>query len=72
VSCETDPFHAQRLLPFLFQTTQIYGLNRIYVVDLDGSAPREIAGEFLSRKAVGLSNSPLSAAWHPDGKRVSI
>jgi len=56
----------------LFQTTQVYGLNRIYVVDLDGSAPREIAAEFLSRKAVGLWNSALSAAWHPDGKRVSI
>ena len=56
----------------LFQTTQVYGLNRIYVVDLDGSAPREIAAEFLSRKAVGLWNSALSGAWHPDGKRVSI
>jgi Tol biopolymer transport system component/DNA-binding winged helix-turn-helix (wHTH) protein len=56
----------------LFQTAQVYGLNRIYVVDLDGSAPREIAAEFLSRKAVGLGNSALSAAWHPDGKRVSI
>ena len=56
----------------LFQTAQVYGLNRIYVVDLDGSAPREIAAEFLSRKAVGLENSVLSAAWHPDGKRVSI
>ena len=56
----------------LFQTAQVYGLNRFYVVDLDGSAPREIATEFLSRKAVELRNGALSAAWHPDGKRVSI
>ena len=56
----------------LFQTAQVYGLNRIYVVDLDGSAPREIAAEFLSSKAVGLGNSALSAAWHPDGKRVTV
>jgi Tol biopolymer transport system component/DNA-binding winged helix-turn-helix (wHTH) protein len=56
----------------LFQTAQIYGLNRIYVVDFNGSAPREIAAEFLSRKPIGLWNRALSAVWHPDGKRVSI
>ena len=30
----------------LFQTTRTFGLNRIYVVDLDGSAPRGDRAEF--------------------------
>ena len=51
----------------LFQTTHFPNLNRIHVVGLDGSAPREIAADFKSRHP-----ETLSAAWHPDGKRVSI
>jgi len=57
----------------LFQTSQVFGLNRIYLVDLDGSVPREILAEFLLRNPVGVYwHRALSAAWHPDGKRVSI
>jgi Tol biopolymer transport system component/DNA-binding winged helix-turn-helix (wHTH) protein len=57
----------------LFQTTLIFGLNGIYVVDLDGSAPREILAEFLLRNPLGVYwHRALSATWHPDGKRVSI
>jgi Tol biopolymer transport system component/DNA-binding winged helix-turn-helix (wHTH) protein len=51
----------------LFQTTHFTDLNRIYVVGLDGSAPREIASDFKS-----WHPDTLSVAWHPDGKRVSI
>ena len=51
----------------LFQTTHFTNLNRINVVGLDGSAPREIAGEFIVRHPY-----TLSVAWHPDGKRVTI
>jgi Tol biopolymer transport system component/DNA-binding winged helix-turn-helix (wHTH) protein len=56
----------------LFQTTQIYGLNTIYVADLDGNAPRQIASDFLSQNGVVRWNRAFSVAWHPDGKRVSI
>src|SRR5262249_13464020 len=57
----------------LFQTTQLASLNRIYVVDIDGSAPREIPTESLSRNPHGIMwNRALSVAWHPDGKRASI
>lgn len=50
----------------LFQNTAIGTSERFYVVDLDGNLPREI-----------LLNTPsdsyaMSAAWHPDGKRISI
>jgi len=50
----------------LFQSTALLG-NQFDVVTLDGSAPREVLTRF--------SNRPLgarSAAWHPDGKRISI
>ena len=51
----------------LFQTTHFPNLNRIHVVGLDGSAPREVAADFKSQHP-----DTLSAAWHPDGKRISI
>jgi Tol biopolymer transport system component/DNA-binding winged helix-turn-helix (wHTH) protein len=57
----------------LFQTARTSGLNAIYVVDLDGSAPREILAEFLSRNPHGLHwHHLLYATWHPDGKRASL
>ena len=52
----------------MFQTTHLTHMNRIYVVGLDGNEPREIVAEFLREQ----SGRVLSAAWHPDGKRVSI
>ncbi len=52
----------------MFQTTHLTGMNRIYVVGLDGTEPREIVAEFLREQ----SGRVLSAAWHPDGQRVSI
>jgi len=52
----------------MFQTTHLTGMNRIYVVGLDGTEPREVVAEFLREQSGGV----LSAAWHPDGQRVSI
>jgi Tol biopolymer transport system component/DNA-binding winged helix-turn-helix (wHTH) protein len=52
----------------LFQGTQFIPWTRFFVVSLDGSPPREILTEFLVKHQL----SPLSAGWHPDGKRVSV
>ncbi len=52
----------------LFQTTQSIPWTRFSVVSLDGTQPREILTEFLVKHRL----SPLSAAWHPDGKRVTV
>ena len=51
----------------LFRTTQYLGLNRFYVVALDGGQPREVLTEFPATR-----ETTVSAAWHPDGKRVSV
>lgn len=57
--------HGSRIL---FRTMQFLGVNRFYVVSLDGSQPYEVLKEFTS------PDSPMAieAAWHPDGKRVSM
>jgi Tol biopolymer transport system component len=44
------------------------GADRFYLVDLDGSTPREVFANFISQGNL----EPLSAAWHPDGKRISL
>jgi Tol biopolymer transport system component/DNA-binding winged helix-turn-helix (wHTH) protein len=49
----------------LFQSTASQGENQFYVASLDGSQPREVM----------TGRRPLlakSAAWHPDGKRISV
>ena len=51
----------------LFRTTQYLGLNRFYVVGPDGGQPREVLTEFPAEH-----EATLSAAWYPDGKRVSV
>ena len=57
----------------LFQTARTSGLNGTYVVDLDGSEPREILAEFLSREPRGVHwHRLLYATWHPDGKRATL
>jgi Tol biopolymer transport system component/DNA-binding winged helix-turn-helix (wHTH) protein len=52
----------------LFRTTQYLGVNRFYVVALDGSQPHEVLTEFTA------PDRPLAieAAWHPDGRRISV
>ena len=42
--------------------------NRFYIAQLDGSPPREVLAEFLTQKKL----SAMSAAWHPDGKRITV
>lgn len=51
----------------LFQTTQFTSKNRLYVVNLEGATPREV----LTQLATDYHVSVRSAAWHPDGKRIS-
>jgi Tol biopolymer transport system component len=46
----------------LFQTSLF---NKIYVVALDGSPPREVLTETEKHHRV------VSAVWHPDGKRIT-
>jgi Tol biopolymer transport system component/predicted Ser/Thr protein kinase len=51
----------------LFQELALEAVSsRFYLVGLDGSAPREVMAELTT----GMST--VSAAWHPDGKRVSV
>jgi Tol biopolymer transport system component/DNA-binding winged helix-turn-helix (wHTH) protein len=49
----------------LFQSMDLGGMNvnRFFIVGLDGTAPREVLKE--------LGPVGVSAAWHPDGKRIS-
>jgi Tol biopolymer transport system component/DNA-binding winged helix-turn-helix (wHTH) protein len=51
----------------LFQTTQFGWLNRLYVANLEGEPPREV----LTQLATNSHVTAMSAAWHPDGKRIS-
>jgi Tol biopolymer transport system component/DNA-binding winged helix-turn-helix (wHTH) protein len=44
------------------------GTERFYLVDLDGGTPREVFANSISQGKL----EPLSAAWHPDGKRISL
>src|SRR5262249_5092450 len=50
----------------LFQTSPYYVRNRFYIVGMDGEPPKEVLHEATAGNRVGLS-----AAWHPDGKRVT-
>jgi Tol biopolymer transport system component/DNA-binding winged helix-turn-helix (wHTH) protein len=52
----------------LFQTNQVPRVNRFGVVSLDGSEPHEVLTEFVAKHGI----APKSAAWHPDGKRISV
>jgi Tol biopolymer transport system component/DNA-binding winged helix-turn-helix (wHTH) protein len=42
--------------------------DSFYVVDLDGSEPRQVLADFGSQRKLWV----ISTAWHPDGKRISI
>jgi len=57
-------------LQVLFQThfTAPGAWNRFYIAQLDGSAPREVLAEFIAQNKLPVA----SAAWHPDGKRVTV
>lgn len=51
----------------LFETSQFGWLNRLYVVNLEVALPREVLMPLTSDHRVEV----MSAAWHPDGKRVT-
>jgi Tol biopolymer transport system component len=44
-------------------------LPMFYLVRLDGNQPREILADFLKDLPV---TKPVYAAWHPDGRRISV
>jgi len=50
----------------LFQTTQFVVANRFYIANLSGSPPDEVL-----RGLFPDSVASVSAAWHPDGKRIT-
>ena len=51
----------------LFQTSTLRSDgSKFYLVGLDGNAPHEVLAELSTRLVT------KSAAWHPDGKRVSV
>ena len=55
----------------LFQTSFTpIGLptNNLYVVPLDGTPPRQILADFIAEHNL----YPISAMWHPDGKRITL
>ena len=54
-------------LQILFQTSDKRNTGcKFYLVGLDGNTPREVLAELTNRMVT------RSAAWHPDGKRVSV
>ena len=55
----------------LFETsfpTSWHNLSGIYLVTLDGSPPHEILADFFAQHYEQV----MSAAWHPDGRRISV
>jgi Tol biopolymer transport system component/DNA-binding winged helix-turn-helix (wHTH) protein len=54
----------------LFQThfTALDDCNRFYLAQLDGSPPREGLAEWIAQNKL----CGASAAWYPDGKRITI
>jgi Tol biopolymer transport system component/DNA-binding winged helix-turn-helix (wHTH) protein len=50
----------------LFQTGQLISFSKFFAVKLDGSDPHEVLSNLTARVMA------ISAAWHPDGKRISI
>ena len=57
-------------LQVLFRThfTTISYPNRFYIAQLDGSAPSEVLADFLTQNNLSAD----SAAWYPDGKRITV
>ena len=51
----------------LFQTTPLAVANRFYIANLSGSPPHEVL-----RGLFPDSVASVSAAWHPDGKRITV
>jgi Tol biopolymer transport system component/DNA-binding winged helix-turn-helix (wHTH) protein len=54
----------------LFQSSEITGASRFYVVGVDGETPRRVLTKFTGGPY--SDHFPISAAWHPDGQRISV
>jgi Tol biopolymer transport system component/DNA-binding winged helix-turn-helix (wHTH) protein len=52
----------------LFQTSPFRVETRFYLATLDGNPPHEILAGLSALYRI----SPISATWHPDGKRVTV
>jgi Tol biopolymer transport system component/DNA-binding winged helix-turn-helix (wHTH) protein len=52
----------------LFQATGFANTNDFYVVALDGEPPKPVLREFLAGHQLNVA----SAAWYPDGKKISL
>lgn len=52
----------------LFQASGFATTNNFYIVGLDGGLPQPVLGEFIAGHAPNVA----SAAWYPDGKRISL
>ena len=53
----------------LFLATHFTPDNDLYVVGLDAGQPQPILSDFFARHRLGYV---AAAAWHPDGKRISL
>jgi Tol biopolymer transport system component len=53
----------------LFQPVSFGILNSLFVVSLDGGEPKPVLSQFFAQHQ---NVSGRSAAWHPDGKRISV
>jgi Tol biopolymer transport system component/DNA-binding winged helix-turn-helix (wHTH) protein len=52
----------------LFQATHFASINSFYVVGLNGEAPQPVLSDFFATHKLDA----VSAAWHPDGTRISV
>ncbi|HKQ91184.1 MAG TPA: winged helix-turn-helix domain-containing protein [Blastocatellia bacterium] len=55
-----------RILFYSSTLQNVVGVPKVYLVELEGKPPRELAPEFLGEFDY------LRAAWHPDGQRISL
>ena len=51
----------------LFQTTPLTVSNKFYIANLSGTPPHEVMRGLFPDSVVAVS-----AAWHPDGKRITV
>ena len=47
-------------------------VDRFYIVDLSGTVPNEVAMNSSSQRTGDYDQHAVSAAWHPDGKQISV
>jgi len=55
-----------RILFYSSTLQNVVGVPKVYIAELDGKPPQELAPEFLGEFVY------LRVAWHPDGQRISL